>query len=78
MPAERLSGNRFARKEKGFERLRVYNLCYLNARMGGFLLARTDRGDPCTFLQYEKMFESAGFVKTTRYSLPDSPRQLLL
>jgi hypothetical protein len=46
--------------------------------MGGFLLAGTDRGDPCTFLQYEKMFESAGFVKTTRYSLPDWPRQMVL
>jgi hypothetical protein len=46
--------------------------------MGGFLLGGTDPGDPCTFLPYEKMFESALFVKTTRYSLLDWPRQLLL
>ncbi len=46
--------------------------------MEGFLLAGKDSGDACTFLQYEKMFENAGFVKTTQYSVPDSPRQLLL
>ncbi len=46
--------------------------------MGGFLLAGTDSGDACTFLQYEKIIENAGFVKTTQYSVPDSPPQLLL
>jgi hypothetical protein len=46
--------------------------------MGGFLLAGTDSGDACTVLQYEKMFGNAGFVNTTQYSVPDSPRQLLL
>ena len=45
--------------------------------MGGFLLAGTDSGDACTVLQYEKMFGNAGFVNT-QYSVPDSPRQLLL
>jgi hypothetical protein len=78
MPAEWLSGNRLARREKRFEKLRVYNLRYLNVRTAGFLLAGRDSDDACTCLQYEKMCENASFVKTTQYSIPDSPRQLLL
>ena len=42
------------------------------------MLAGTDSGDAYTFSQYEKMFGNAGFVKTTQYSVPDSPQQLLL
>ncbi len=42
------------------------------------MLAATDSGDAYTFSQYEKMFENAGFVKTTQHSVPDSPQQLLL
>ena len=42
------------------------------------MLAATDSGDAYTFSQYEKMFENAGFAKTTQYSVPDSPQQLLL
>ncbi len=39
--------------------------------MAGFILAGTDSDDACTFWQYEKMFENAGFLKTTQYSVPD-------
>ncbi len=42
------------------------------------MLAGTDSGDAYTFSQYEKMFQNAGFVKTTQHSVPDSPQQLLL
>jgi hypothetical protein len=42
------------------------------------MLAGRDSDDACTCLQYEKMFENTGFVKTMRYSVPDAPQQLLL
>jgi len=42
------------------------------------MLAATDSGDAYTFSQYEKMFQNAGFVKTTQHSVPDSPQQLLV
>ena len=71
MPAEQFSGNRFARRQKRFERFRVYNLRYQNIRMEASC-------DVCSFLQYEKMFGNGGFVKAIRHSVPDSPRLLLL
>jgi 2-polyprenyl-3-methyl-5-hydroxy-6-metoxy-1,4-benzoquinol methylase len=42
------------------------------------MLAGTDSGDAYTFSQYAKMFENAGFVRTTQHTVPDSPQQLLL
>ena len=42
------------------------------------MLAGTDSGDAYTLSQYEKMFRNAGFAKTTKHSVPDSPQQLLL
>jgi ubiquinone/menaquinone biosynthesis C-methylase UbiE len=42
------------------------------------MLAGTDAGDAYTFTQYEKMFRSAGFAKTTLHPVPDMPQQVLL
>ena len=42
------------------------------------MLAGTDAGDAYTFSQYEKMFQNAGFVKTTLHPVPDMPQQVLL
>jgi 2-polyprenyl-3-methyl-5-hydroxy-6-metoxy-1,4-benzoquinol methylase len=42
------------------------------------MLAETDAGDAYTFSQYEKMFRSAGFAKTTLHPVPDMPQQVLL
>ena len=42
------------------------------------MLAGTDAGDAYTFSQYEKMFQNAGFVKTTLHPVPDIPQQVLL
>lgn len=42
------------------------------------MLAGTDAGDAYTFSQYEKMFGSAGFGKTTLHPVPDMPQQVLL
>jgi ubiquinone/menaquinone biosynthesis C-methylase UbiE len=42
------------------------------------MLALTDSGDAYTFSQYEKMFRSAGFAKTTLHPVPDMPQQVLL
>lgn len=42
------------------------------------MLAGTDAGDAYTFVQYEKMFENAGFVKTTLHPVPDNPQQVLV
>src|SRR5882762_1098091 len=42
------------------------------------MLAATDSGDAYDFSQYEKMFANAGFTRTTRHAIPDSPQQLLL
>ncbi len=50
----------------------------MSAAFSLVMLAGTDTGDAYTFKQYEKMFGNAGFVKTTQYSIPDSPQQLLL
>jgi hypothetical protein len=50
----------------------------MSAAFSLMMLAATDSGDAYTFSQYEKMFENAGFVKTTQHSVPDSTQQLLL
>jgi len=42
------------------------------------MLAGTDAGDAYTLAQYEKMFRSAGFAKTTLHPVPDMPQQVLL
>jgi 2-polyprenyl-3-methyl-5-hydroxy-6-metoxy-1,4-benzoquinol methylase len=42
------------------------------------MLANTDAGDAYTHAQYEKMFRSAGFAKTTLHPVPDMPQQVLL
>lgn len=42
------------------------------------MLAGTDAGDAYTFAQYEKMFRSAGFVKTTLHPVPEMPQQVLV
>src|SRR5713226_4386772 len=42
------------------------------------MLAGTDAGDAYTFAQYENMFGTAGFVKTTLHSVPDVPQQVLV
>jgi 2-polyprenyl-3-methyl-5-hydroxy-6-metoxy-1,4-benzoquinol methylase len=42
------------------------------------MLAGTDAGDAYTFAEYEKMFRSAGFAKTTLHPVPDMPQQVLL
>jgi 2-polyprenyl-3-methyl-5-hydroxy-6-metoxy-1,4-benzoquinol methylase len=42
------------------------------------MLAETDAGDAYTFSQYEKMFRSAGFVRTTLHPVPEMPQQVLL
>jgi len=42
------------------------------------MLAGTDAGDAYTFSQYEKMFQNAGFRKTTLHPVPDMPQQVLL
>ena len=48
------------------------------AGFGLIMLANTDAGDAYTFSQYEKMFRSAGFAKTTLHPVPDMPQQVLL
>jgi 2-polyprenyl-3-methyl-5-hydroxy-6-metoxy-1,4-benzoquinol methylase len=42
------------------------------------MLAGTDAGDAYTFAEYEKMFRSAGFTKTTLHPVPEMPQQVLL
>jgi hypothetical protein len=42
------------------------------------MLAGTDAGDAYTFAQYEKMFRSAGFAKTTLHPVPEMPQQVLV
>ena len=42
------------------------------------MLAGTRAGDAYTFSEYEKMFESAGFQKTTLHQLPEVPQQVLV
>jgi precorrin-6B methylase 2 len=42
------------------------------------MLANTDSGDAYTLVEYEKMFGSAGFAKTTLHQVPDMPQQVLV
>jgi hypothetical protein len=42
------------------------------------MLATTDAGDAYTLPEYEKMFCSAGFAKTTLQQIPDMPSQVLI
>jgi hypothetical protein len=42
------------------------------------MLGTTDSGDAYTFAEYEKMFHSAGFAKTTLHQIPDMPQQVLV
>ena len=42
------------------------------------MLADTDAGDAYTFAEYDKMFRSAGFLKTTLHPIPDMPQQVLV
>jgi hypothetical protein len=42
------------------------------------MLASTDAGDAYTFAEYEKMFRSAGFSRTTQYPVPETPHKVLI
>jgi 2-polyprenyl-3-methyl-5-hydroxy-6-metoxy-1,4-benzoquinol methylase len=42
------------------------------------MLAGTHAGDAYTFSQYEKMFVSVGFQKTTLHQIPEVPQQVLV
>ena len=42
------------------------------------MLAGTDAGDAYTFAQYEKMFASAGFSRTSLHPVPQAPQQVLI
>lgn len=42
------------------------------------MLATTDTGDAYTLAEYEKMFQNAGFAKTTLHQVPDMPHQVLV
>jgi 2-polyprenyl-3-methyl-5-hydroxy-6-metoxy-1,4-benzoquinol methylase len=42
------------------------------------MLAGTDSGDAYTFTEYEKMFGTAGFAKTTLHPVPEMPQQVLV
>jgi len=42
------------------------------------MLANTDCGDAYTLAEYEKMFRSAGFAKTTLHPVPEMPQQVLV
>jgi ubiquinone/menaquinone biosynthesis C-methylase UbiE len=42
------------------------------------MLAATDAGDAYTLLEYEKMFRTIGFRKTTLHQFPDMPQQVLV
>ncbi|HVS87813.1 MAG TPA: class I SAM-dependent methyltransferase [Candidatus Acidoferrum sp.] len=42
------------------------------------MLAGTDAGDAYTLLEYEKMFRTAGFRKTTLHQFPEMPQQVLV
>jgi len=50
----------------------------LAAAFSVIMLANTDAGDAYTLSQYEKMFQNAGFAKTTLYQVPDMPQQVLV
>jgi predicted O-methyltransferase YrrM len=42
------------------------------------MLAGTDAGDAYTFAEYEKMFTSAGFTRTSLHPVPQGPEQVLI
>jgi O-methyltransferase domain len=42
------------------------------------MLAGTDSGDAYTLAEYDEMFQSAGFVKTSYHPIPDMPEQVLV
>jgi ubiquinone/menaquinone biosynthesis C-methylase UbiE len=42
------------------------------------MLASTDKGDAYTFAEYEKMFQNAGFKKTSLHPVPEMPQTVLL
>lgn len=42
------------------------------------MLAGRHAGDAYTFSQYEKMFASVGFQKTTLHLIPEMPQQVLV
>jgi len=42
------------------------------------MLANTDSGDAYTFSEYEKMFRSAGFAKSTLHPVPEMPQQVIV
>lgn len=42
------------------------------------MLAGTDAGDAYTFEEYEKMFASAGFSRTSLHPVPEGPQQVLI
>jgi hypothetical protein len=42
------------------------------------MLAGTDGGDAYTFEEYEKMFASAGFSRTSLHPVPEAPQQVLI
>lgn len=48
------------------------------ARFSMIMLANTDAGDAYTLSEYEKMFRSAGFAKTTLHPVPEMPQQVLI
>jgi 2-polyprenyl-3-methyl-5-hydroxy-6-metoxy-1,4-benzoquinol methylase len=42
------------------------------------MLANTDAGDAYTFSEFEKMFRTAGFTKTTFHPVPEMPHQVMV
>ncbi|MGB7845026.1 MAG: methyltransferase [Candidatus Acidiferrum sp.] len=42
------------------------------------MLASTDAGDAYTFAEYEKMFRSAGFSRTSQHPVPETPQKVLI
>jgi hypothetical protein len=42
------------------------------------MLANTDAGDAYTFAEYEKMFRSAGFAKSSLHPVPDMPQSVVV
>jgi hypothetical protein len=42
------------------------------------MLAGTDAGDAYTFSEYDKMFQSTGFGRTTFHAIPEMPQQVLV
>jgi hypothetical protein len=42
------------------------------------MLAGTDAGDAYTFSEYDKMFQSTGFGRTTFHTIPEMPQQVLV